>query len=86
MTPNSRDTSPLIINTFESERAICLLDTCQAELDLFSWQGTHVCSIPGVYVLQWKYKSGAPTGQAHSRHTRAKVMYYHEVLPSGDFK
>ncbi|KAK2564305.1 SEC14-like protein 5 [Acropora cervicornis] len=51
-----------------------------------SIQGTHVCSIPGVYILQWKYKSGAPTGQAHSRHTRAKVMYYHEVLPSGDFR
>lgn len=51
-----------------------------------SIQGTHVCSIPGVYVLQWKYKSGAPTGQAHGRHTRAKVMYYHEVLPSGDFR
>lgn len=51
-----------------------------------SIQGTHVCSIPGVYVLQWKYKSGAPTGQAHGRHTRAKVMYYHEVLPSRDFR
>ena len=50
------------------------------------YKGTHVCSIPGVYVLQWKYKSGAPTGQAHGRHTRAKVMYYHEVLPSRDFR
>ncbi|EDO48390.1 predicted protein [Nematostella vectensis] len=51
-----------------------------------SVQGTHVCSIPGVYVLQWKFKSGLPSGQAHARHNRAKVMFYYEVLSSGDFR
>ncbi|KAK3724995.1 hypothetical protein QZH41_017469, partial [Actinostola sp. cb2023] len=55
-------------------------------IDGESVQGTHVSSIPGVYVLQWKFKTGLPSGQAHARHNRAKVMYYHEVLASGDFR
>lgn len=45
-----------------------------------------MCSIPGVYILQWKYKSGVPVGQAHARHNRAKVMFYYELLSSGDFR
>ncbi|XP_072029459.1 SEC14-like protein 1 [Amphiura filiformis] len=66
-----------------------------------SIQGSHVCQVPGYYILQWKYYSAhnslTSVGkgsvvkphhmQSHTHHhIKSKVMFYHEVLSSADFR
>lgn len=52
-----------------------------------SIQGSHVTAFQGNYILQWKYYD-----PSHAHHTfdimtpKAKLMYYHEVLKSQDFR
>jgi len=60
-----------------------------------SVQGSHVASEAGTYVLQWKWAGLPGSGQSttvqdvldqvtHS--AKAKLIYYHELLPSQNFK
>ncbi|XP_006821149.1 SEC14-like protein 1 [Saccoglossus kowalevskii] len=54
-----------------------------------SIQGTHVARMAGSYILQWKYHSpphSITSKQHHHHHHKAKVMYYHELLNSRDFR
>nr|XP_020664277.1 SEC14-like protein 5 isoform X1 [Pogona vitticeps]XP_020664278.1 SEC14-like protein 5 isoform X2 [Pogona vitticeps] len=63
-----------------------------------SIQGSHVTRWPGFYILQWKMHSPSPcAGSSLSRvddvlatlqvsNHKCKVMYYHEVLASKDFR
>ncbi|KAI8487356.1 hypothetical protein Bbelb_348250 [Branchiostoma belcheri] len=61
-----------------------------------SIQGSHVARYPGPYVLQWKFHN-APVSSSLPQavkatlpdvftHHKCKVMYYHEVLASDDFR
>ena len=50
-------------------------------------QGTHICTQPGVFILQWKYSSQAMASRGAPRILhRTKIMYYYEVLPSREFR
>lgn len=51
-----------------------------------SLQGTHICQQPGLYLLEWKYSNPVNVRQALKFHNKTKVMYYHELLPSRDFR
>lgn len=51
-----------------------------------SLQGTHICQQAGVYILQWKYAHGGHTRQSLRVQNKVKIMYYHEILPSREFK
>ena len=51
----------------------------------FIFQGSHVTSQPGSYILQWKLFDSAKSFDILSTH-KSKVMYYNEVLPSEQFR
>ncbi|XP_071508686.1 SEC14-like protein 1 [Diadema antillarum] len=56
-----------------------------------SIQGSSVCQVPGWYVLQWRHyniSSTLPnsTQKATHHHHKSKIMFYHEVLASEDFR
>ncbi|XP_041473469.1 SEC14-like protein 1 isoform X2 [Lytechinus variegatus] len=56
-----------------------------------SIQGSHVCQVAGWYVLQWRHyniSAALPSSAqkaAHHYH-KSKIMFYHEVLASEDFR
>jgi len=52
-----------------------------------SVQGTHICTQPGVFILQWKYSSQATPSRGAPRILhKTKIMYYFEILPSKEFR
>ncbi|XP_065066394.1 SEC14-like protein 1 isoform X2 [Rhopilema esculentum] len=52
-----------------------------------SVQGTHICTQPGVFILQWKYSSQTtPSRGAPRIMHKTKVMFYYEILPSREFR
>jgi len=52
-----------------------------------SIQGSHICQQPGIYILQWKFaNSASKIGTSLRIQPKTKVMFYHEILPSKDFK
>uniref|UniRef100_H2YPN7 SEC14-like protein 1 n=1 Tax=Ciona savignyi TaxID=51511 RepID=H2YPN7_CIOSA len=58
-----------------------------------SVQGSHIARKPGSYVLQWKYHGGQPQSSTVqdvlyqvTHNPKSKVIYYHELLPSENFR
>jgi len=51
-----------------------------------SIQGSHICQQPGVFILQWKFVNSSQSRQTLKIQNKTKIMYYHEILPSKDFK
>ncbi|XP_033112477.1 SEC14-like protein 5 isoform X2 [Anneissia japonica] len=54
-----------------------------------SIQGSHVCQFPGNYILQWKYYSPVAVStstKGHHHQHKSKIMYFHEVLDSENFR
>ncbi|XP_071954552.1 SEC14-like protein 5 [Antedon mediterranea] len=55
-----------------------------------SIQGSHVCQYHGNYILQWKYYSPMAAATAstkgHHHQNKSKVMFFHEVLDSDNFR
>ncbi|XP_054289717.1 protein real-time isoform X2 [Macrosteles quadrilineatus] len=47
-----------------------------------SIQGSHVTAGKGTYVLQWQWRCNGDSTATH----RARVMYFHEVLSSADYR
>lgn len=53
----------------------------------FNVQGSHVTSVSGSYILQWKYfDSGKAAFDFTLATHKSKVMYYTELLKSEAFK
>lgn len=51
-------------------------------------QGSHYCSQAGYYILQWRHLEAVqnqPFDFSLSGH-KCKIMYYHELLDSLDFR
>jgi len=51
-----------------------------------SVQGTHICQQAGLFLLEWKYSNPVHARQSLKFHNKTKIMYYHELLPSRDFR
>uniref|UniRef100_H2YPN9 SEC14-like protein 1 n=1 Tax=Ciona savignyi TaxID=51511 RepID=H2YPN9_CIOSA len=56
-------------------------------------KGSHIARKPGSYVLQWKYHGGQPQSSTVqdvlyqvTHNPKSKVIYYHELLPSENFR
>lgn len=49
-----------------------------------SVQGSHLTIKTGTYVLQWCWSSDCVN--TNSGHTKAKIMYYYEMLKSADYR
>jgi len=50
-----------------------------------SVQGSHLTTKSGTYVLQW-YWSSDSLNISSGHHTKAKIMYYYEMLKSADYR
>lgn len=50
-----------------------------------SVQGSHLTTKSGTYVLQW-YWSPDSLIISSGHHTKAKIMYYYEMLKSADYR
>lgn len=59
-----------------------------------SVQGSHVCRKAGYYILQWRLNATSPADSSFitdvlydvTHHPKAKLIYYHELLPSNNFR
>ncbi len=52
-------------------------------------QGSHFCSAPGTYILQWKYADVVAHHQSFDFSLpghKCKLIYYHELLDSAEFR
>lgn len=50
-----------------------------------SVQGSHLTTKRGTYILQW-YWSSDSLNTSSGHHTKAKIMFYYEMLKSADYR
>ncbi|XP_022092458.1 SEC14-like protein 1 isoform X2 [Acanthaster planci] len=98
LTPHKEPMGPMgpANSVYIDKSHVCGVDYRQVELPLVckagaSIQGSHVCQMPGWYILQFKFYSSSSQSKmdqakVHHHHHKSKIMYYYEVLSHEDFR